>query len=173
MNADNTLFSFRADVRISKQVYWFSLVFRFTLGTQKRNKTNVFSKYSNQYDSYTTCLAHRRTDVNPPLRCSLYRGFSRSLQNARCFVQFATLYVLQLSHVPSHVLLWLGSAATLRTFCTLSGGSKDSLLMSCYNKPTTHTAQYYRQTILMSLYMARLTVPESKAPRILVSWLMS
>jgi len=59
----------------------------------------------------------------------------------------------------------------VRTFCMLSGGSKDSLLQSCYNQPITHIAQYYCRTILMSLHMERLTVRESKPPRILVSWL--
>jgi hypothetical protein len=148
MNADNTLFSCRADVLISKQVYCFSLLcFASRLVRKHEIKQMCFQNTLTSTLTTPLVFARRRTDVSPPLWCSLYRGCSRSLQHARCFVQFAMLFVLQLSHVPSHVLLWPGSAATLRTFCTLSGGSKDNLLTSCYNQPTTS-----HSTILLPNY---------------------
>jgi len=155
-------------------------MFRFTLGTQKQNKTNVLQNtLTSTIDNQTTCLAHRRTDVSPPLRCSLYRGChadSSTLQHktraALSSLQCSTYCSYRMYSTissPSVTEQRRSTYCAVRTFCML----QDSLLMSCYNQPTTHIAQYYCQTILTSLHMEPLTVRESKAPRILVSWLMS
>jgi len=158
-------------------------MFHFTLGTQKQNKTNVLQNtLTSTIDNQTTCLAHRRTDVSPPLRCNLYRGrhadcstlqhkTRAALSNLQCsthwsYRTYSTIASTSVTEQRRRTYCAVG------TFCMLSGGSKDSLLM-CYNQPTNDIAQYYCPTILTSLHMESLTVRESKAPRILVSWLMS